>query len=69
MRELDKIASELFDKIRSRFEPIKLGDKAGDDTKNPEAARFYNFDYISADGHNFGNITISIGNPNHILIG
>ena len=47
MRELDKIASELFDKIRSRFEPVRLGDKSGDDTKNPEAARFYNFDYIN----------------------
>jgi hypothetical protein len=68
MRELDKIASELFDKIRSRFEPVRLGDKSGDDTKNPEAARFYNFDYISADGHNFGNITISIVDENNLKI-
>jgi hypothetical protein len=68
MRELDKIASELFDKIRSRFEPVRLGDKSGDDTKNPEAARFYNFDYISADGHNFGNITISIVDEKNLKI-
>ena len=68
MRELDKIASELFDKIRSRFEPVRLGDKSGDDTKNPEAARFYNFDYISADGHNFGNVTISIVDEKNLKI-
>ena len=68
MRELDKIASELFDKIRSRFEPVRLGDKSSNDTKNPEAARFYNFDYISADGHNFGNITISIVDENNLKI-
>jgi hypothetical protein len=68
MRELDKIASELFDKIRSRFEPVRLGDKSGDDTKNPEAARFYNFDYISADGHNFGNITMSIVDEENLKI-
>lgn len=68
MRELDKIASELFDKIRSRFEPVNLGDKSADDTNNPEAARFYNFDYISSDGHNFGNITISIVDEEHLKI-
>jgi hypothetical protein len=68
MRELDKIAAELFDKIRSRFEPVRLGDKSGDDTKNPEAARFYNFDYISEDGQNFGNITISIVDEKNLKI-
>lgn len=68
MRELDKIASDLFDKVRSRFEPVKLGDKSADDTKNPEAARFFNFDYISQDGHNFGNITISIVDEKHLKI-
>lgn len=68
MRELDKIAAELFDKVRSRFEPVKLRDKSGDDTKNPEAARFYNFDYISADGENFGNITISIVDEKNLKI-
>lgn len=68
MRELDKIAAELFDKIRSRFEPIRLGDKSGNDTKKPEEARFYNFDYISADGQNFGNITVSIVDEKNLKI-
>ena len=68
MRELDKIAAELFDKIRSRFEPVRLGDESADDTKNPELARFYNFDYISDDGQNFGNITISIVDEENLKI-
>jgi hypothetical protein len=68
MRELDKISSDLFDKIRSRFEPVKLGDKSANDTNNPEAARFFNFDYTSQDGHNFGNITISIVDEKHLKI-
>jgi hypothetical protein len=68
MRELDKIASDLFDKIRSRFEPVKLGDKSANDTNNPEAARFFNFDYTSQDGHNFGNITISIVDEKNLKI-
>jgi hypothetical protein len=68
MRELDKISSALFDKIRSRFEPVRLGDKSGDDTKNPEAARFFNFDYISDDGQNFGNITVSIVDEKNLKI-
>ena len=60
MRELDRIAEDLFDKIRSRFENVGIGDKEANDTTDPKNARFFNFDYISKDGENFGNITISI---------
>jgi hypothetical protein len=63
MREIEKIAENLFDKIRSRFEDISLGDEKGQSTTVPEKARFFNFDYISKDGENFGNVTLSlIGN-------
>lgn len=60
MREIDKIAENLFDKIRSRFEHVTLGDEKGNDTDVPGDARFFNFDYTSKDGANFGNITMSI---------
>ena len=72
MRELDKIAEKLFDKIRTRFEHVNLGDEKSKRTTNPEKARFFNFDYIShpttgesdngagSEGKNFGNVTISI---------
>ena len=60
MREIEKISENLFDKIRSRFENINIGDEKGQATTDPAKARFFNFDYISKDGHNFGNVTISL---------
>ena len=56
----ENVATELFNKIRSRFENVSLGDEKSQATSDPENARFFNFDYISKDGENFGNITISI---------
>jgi hypothetical protein len=59
MREINKIAEGLFEKIRDRFEDVSLGDDKAKATQDPEKARFFNFDY-TADGHDYGNITISI---------
>lgn len=60
MRELDKISADLFDKIRSRFENVSVGDEKAKATNEPEKARFFNFDYVDKSGHNYGNITISL---------
>lgn len=57
--QIDKIANDLFDKIRSRFEDVSLGNENAKATSKPEDARFFNFDYIQ-NGHNFGTITISL---------
>jgi len=59
MRDLKNISSELFDKIRTRFDNIRLGDEKSKATTDPEVARFFNFDY-TVDGHKVGNITISL---------
>ena len=59
MRELENIASELFDKIRTRFEKVRLGDEKSKATTDPEKARFFNFDY-TVNGNRIGNITISL---------
>jgi len=59
MREINKIAENLFEKIRDRFEDVSLGDENAKATQDPEKARFFNFDY-SVDEHNHGNITLSI---------
>jgi len=59
MREIDKIAEGLFEKIRDRFEDVSLGDQNAKATQDPEKARFFNFDYV-VDGENHGNITLSI---------
>jgi len=68
MRELNKTASELFDKIRSRFDSVNIGDKKAQRITDPEQARFFNFDYISSDGENFGNVTISLIDENSLKI-
>jgi len=59
MREIDKIAENLFDKIRSRFGNLNLGDESAKSTQDPERARFFNFDF-DVDGEVLGNVTISL---------
>ena len=59
MREINKIAEGLFEKIRDRFEDVSLGDDKAKATQDPEKARFFNFDY-TVDGENYGNITMSL---------
>lgn len=59
MREINKIAEGLFEKIRDRFEDVTLGDENAHATQDPESGRFFNFDYV-VDDHNYGNVTISI---------
>ena len=44
MREIDKIAEGLFEKIRDRFEDVSLGNDNAKATSDPEKARFFNFD-------------------------
>lgn len=59
MREINKIAEALFEKIRDRFEDVSLGDHNAKATQDPQAARFFNFDY-AVDGQNYGNVTLSL---------
>jgi hypothetical protein len=59
MREINKIAEGLFEKIRDRFEDVSLGDDNAKACSDPEKARFFNFDYV-VDGDNHGNITMSL---------
>lgn len=68
MRELDKISAALFDKIRSRFDAVNIGNEKAQRVNDPEQARFFNFDYISSDGQNFGNVTISLIDDNSLKI-
>ena len=60
MRELDKISDSLFNKIRARFDNVSIGDDKAQRLTDPEQARFFNFDYVSENGENFGNVTISL---------
>jgi len=68
MKNIEKISEELFDKIRSRFDHVVLGDRDTQETDNPSEARFFNFDYLSQDGKNYGNITLSLIDENGLKI-
>ena len=59
-KEIESVASALFDKIRSRFPGITLGDEKAKATSDPENARFFNFTYAGKDGAQFGTVTISL---------
>ena len=67
MIEIDKVAENLFDKIRSRFDSVNIGDENAKATLDPSLARFFNFDYIR-DGNEFGNITISLVDDNNLKV-
>ena len=68
MRELNKISAALFDKIRSRFDTVSIGNEKAKRVSDPEQARFFNFDYVSSDGRNFGNVTVSLIDENSLKI-
>ena len=56
----NKIGSNVFDKLRSKFKQITLGDTEGNSTQDPQEAVFFNFNYVDNQGHDHGNITISL---------
>lgn len=60
MKNIEKIAEELFNKVRSRFEGVSIGDKNSKATEDPMQARFFNFNYVERSGTNYGSITISL---------
>jgi len=59
-KEIESIASALFDKIRTRFSNVTLGDEKAQAATDPETARFFNFTYTGQDGAQFGTVTISL---------
>jgi hypothetical protein len=70
-KEIESVSEALFDKIRTRFSPVTLGDSKAKATDDPSTARFFNFIYCSnpvddvEDGYapeatEFGRVTISL---------
>jgi len=59
MKTIEIISQDLFDKIRSRFTNLQMGDEQGGVTMDPRQARFYDFDF-TVEGHDFGRVSISI---------
>lgn len=59
MKPIQIIANDVFDKIRSRFENLEMGDETGAVTIDPANARFFDFDFIY-EHINLGRISISL---------
>jgi hypothetical protein len=67
MDATNNIATDLFYKVRSRFQGLKLGDAMGQITINPEEARFFDFDYMEGETP-IGHVSISLAEPNSMKV-
>jgi len=59
MKAIQIISQDVFDKIRSRFSNLEMGDETGAVTIDPAEARFFDFDFIH-EGNNLGRVSISL---------
>jgi hypothetical protein len=67
MKAIQIISQDLFDKVRSRFQNLEMGDETGAVTIDPAEARFFDFDFIN-EGVNLGRVSISLGDPGSIKV-
>jgi len=67
MKDLSTISSDLFNKIRSRFTDIKIGDESGALTNDESQARFFDVNY-KAGGRDLGRINIKIDDKSLTVI-
>jgi hypothetical protein len=59
MNIIEIIAQDVFDKVRSRFSNLEMGDGEGNTTNNPKDARFFDFDF-TIEGNTLGRVSVSI---------
>jgi len=59
MNAIELISQDLFDKVRSRFSNLEMGNEDGNVTSDPRQARFFDFDFV-LEGNKLGRVSISI---------
>jgi hypothetical protein len=59
MKAIQIISQDVFDKIRSRFSNLEMGDETGAVTIDPAEARFFDFDFV-VEGNNLGRVSLSL---------
>ena len=59
MKPIQIISQDLFDKVRSRFSNLEMGDETGAVTIDPAEARFFDFDFVR-EGVDLGRVSISL---------
>jgi hypothetical protein len=67
MKPIEIISQDLFDKIRSKFQRLEMGDETGTVTIDPAAARFFDFDFVH-EGVNMGRVSVSINDLGNLKI-
>jgi hypothetical protein len=67
MKPISIISQDLFDKVRSRFSNLEMGDETGAVIIDPEEARFFDFDFVY-EGNNLGRVSISINDPGSLKV-
>lgn len=67
MADLDRIAKDLFNKIRSRFPKVTIGDQDGTITNVPENARFFDFSYADST-KTLGKVSMALTDKNGLTI-
>ena len=67
MKPIEIISNDLFDKVRSRFTNLQMGDEDGSITADPTEARFFDFDF-TIEGNNLGRVSISINETGNLKI-
>jgi 6-pyruvoyl-tetrahydropterin synthase len=69
MAGIDNASEDLFFKLRNRFPKISIYDENGKSTIDPEAARFFTFQYTDKDsGRTYGSITCSLVDGNSLKV-
>ena len=67
MKPIQIISQDLFDKVRSRFSNLEMGDETGAVTIDPAEARFFDFDFVF-EGNNLGRVSISLGDLGNLKV-
>ena len=67
MKNLNNIASDLFNKIRGRFNNVTIGNENGEITNVPEEARFFDFSFIEQ-GADLGKVSVALDEENGVTV-
>jgi hypothetical protein len=67
MKPIQIISQDVFDKIRSRFQNLEMGDESGAVTIDPAEARFFDFDFVM-EGVDLGRVSISLNDLGSLKI-
>ena len=67
MKPIQLISQDVFDKIRSRFQNLEMGNELGAVTIDPIEARFFDFDFVHEDV-NLGRVSISLNDTGSLKV-